>query len=166
MTSQQGEIRSTASSPSRARPRACVALGWALASSLCAVAPATAAEISGDWRMVDERTGAFQSIVRIEVRFGVAEARILRLAPEAVGQRCERCRGDLRNRPLKGLRIVHDLRPQGARWGGGKILDPESGKLYDCEARLAEDGAVLEIRGFVGIPAFGKTLRWQREHAL
>ena len=158
--------RGTVTAPSRSRARRRTAGVLASLLAWAAAAHAAAAEIAGDWRMIDERTGAFQSIVRIEVRAGVAEAHILRLAPEANGQRCERCRGNLRDRPLKGLRIVHDLRPEGARWGGGKILDPESGKLYDCEARLADDGAVLEVRGFVGIPAFGKTMRWQRERAL
>ncbi len=158
--------RSSIHAPDRSVPTGGRAAASALAMALAAAAPAAAAEIAGDWRMVNERTGAFQSVVRMEVRAGVAEARILRLAPDAAHQRCERCRGDLQDRPLQGLRIVRDLRPQGARWGGGKILDPESGKVYDCEVRLAEDGAVLEVRGFVGLPAFGKTMRWHRERAL
>ena len=46
---------------------------------------------------------------------------------------------------------------------GGRILDPESGRIYDCEMRLADDGTTLVVRGYVGLPAFGRTLRWVRE---
>jgi len=119
--------------------------------------------IAGEWRMVNAHTGALQSIVRVDVRAGIAEARIVELAPDARETRCQRCSGALQGQPLVGLAIVSDLRHEGGSWSGGKILDPETGRVYDCRARLSADGKVLEVRGYLGLPAFGRTLRWERE---
>jgi uncharacterized protein (DUF2147 family) len=66
---------------------------------------------------------------------------------------------------MVGLPIVKDLRLDRGAWRGGTILDPASGRLYDCLARLREDGKVLELRGYLGMPMFGRTLRWHRQLA-
>ena len=78
------------------RPRSrCLAAALALSVSVLAAPDEASAEIGGVWRMVDARTGAFQSLVRVEVRGGVAQARIVRLAPGSELARCERCRGEI-----------------------------------------------------------------------
>jgi uncharacterized protein (DUF2147 family) len=72
----------------------------------------------------------------------------------------------LRARPLHGLRMLWGFHPKdgsGTEWSGGKIYDPESGKTYSCRIRL-ERGA-LEIRGYVGIPLFGRSTTWARAPA-
>jgi len=43
---------------------------------------------------------------------------------------------------------------------GGRILDPENGKTYKCRIKLVDD--VLEVRGYIGIPALGRTQKWYR----
>lgn len=72
----------------------------------------------------------------------------------------------LRDRPVLGLVILRgfDLRPDdGARWTGGSIYDPESGKTY--KAQLELEGDVLAMRGYVGLPLFGRTSQWTRTDA-
>jgi uncharacterized protein (DUF2147 family) len=44
----------------------------------------------------------------------------------------------------------------------GEILDPDDGRMYRCTLKLAVDGATLEVRGYVGVPIFGRTQIWRR----
>ncbi|MCZ6828600.1 MAG: DUF2147 domain-containing protein [Gammaproteobacteria bacterium] len=67
----------------------------------------------------------------------------------------------LRGRPIQGLTIATGLHYERGRWRGGRIYNPASGKTYRCEMELAADG-YLEVRGYIGIAALGRTLYWQR----
>ena len=69
---------------------------------------------------------------------------------------------ELRNRPLIGLRFMQGFSEQSnITWGGGSCYDPKSGKSYRGKIRLAAPDR-LELRGFVGIPLFGRTSVWTR----
>ena len=46
--------------------------------------------------------------------------------------------------------------------GSITILDPDDGDLYRCAAVLRNDGRKLEVRGYVGLPLFGRTQVWER----
>lgn len=68
----------------------------------------------------------------------------------------------LRDRPLKGLEIFSGFRYEGqGTWGGGRIYDPNSGNTYRCTIRVI-DRDTLELRGYIGIPLFGRTETWRR----
>jgi len=68
----------------------------------------------------------------------------------------------LRERPLKGLEIFSDFRYEGQGvWSGGRIYDPNSGNTYRCTIRVI-DRDTLEMRGYIGIPLFGRTETWRR----
>lgn len=68
----------------------------------------------------------------------------------------------LRNSPLRGYRILKDFvySEEDKEWTGGTIYDPESGSTYSCV--IKKDGEVLNIRGYVGIKALGRTDTWKR----
>lgn len=69
----------------------------------------------------------------------------------------------LRERPVMGLVIVKGFSYQGDDdWGGGTIYDPAKGKTYKSKAHLTDNGQVLKLRGYVGIPLFGRTTEWTR----
>ena len=69
---------------------------------------------------------------------------------------------DLRNRPLIGLQIMQGFSKQGdTTWGDGSCYDPKSGKSYRGKIRLSAPDR-LELRGFIGIPLFGRTPVWTR----
>jgi len=66
----------------------------------------------------------------------------------------------LRTKPLVGKQILKGFTYSGKNvWENGTIYDPESGKTYKCKMTLKGDGK-LNIRGFVGISAFGRTTVW------
>ena len=63
----------------------------------------------------------------------------------------------LRARPIIGLQVVEGLSDAGNyRWENGKCYDPESGNTYRCKMRMTSPEQ-LEMRGYVGIPLFGRT---------
>lgn len=68
----------------------------------------------------------------------------------------------LKNRDLIGLVILQDFKYTGSAWEGGKIYDPKSGKTYDCILKVKDNNKILEIRGYVGVPMFGRTATWTR----
>ncbi len=69
---------------------------------------------------------------------------------------------DLRNRPLVGLQIMQGFSKQDeTTWGNGTLYDPKSGKNYRGKISLAAPDS-LELRGFIGIPLFGRTSVWTR----
>ena len=47
-------------------------------------------------------------------------------------------------------------------WTGGEIYDPEEGKTYKCKLNF-ESPTKLKVRGYIGIPALGKTMYWTKE---
>ena len=52
--------------------------------------------------------------------------------------------------------------PNGDEWSGGEILDPKNGKTYRATMKLAEDGKKLIVRGYIGMPMFGRSQTWVR----
>lgn len=66
----------------------------------------------------------------------------------------------LQTRTLINLVILSDFTYKNSEYTGGKIYDPQSGKTYKCNMKLA--GNELNIRGYVGIPMFGRTSVWTR----
>lgn len=67
----------------------------------------------------------------------------------------------MRNVPLRGYRLLKDFVYVGKnKWEEGTIYDPESGSLYSCT--ITKEKEVLNIRGYVGVKALGRTDTWKR----
>ncbi len=125
-------------------------------------APATPV---GEWQQFDDRKGDLRSIIRIDEGNGQLTGTIVRavLRPgEPPNPTCEKCPGEFKDRPIEGLRFMWGLTGEGRSWDGGRILDPEDGKIYRVKLRLSEDGRTLEVRGYIGVSLFGRTQRWTR----
>ena len=70
---------------------------------------------------------------------------------------------NLRDQTVVGMTILSGFKRNSRdreSWVGGDIYDPDNGKTYKCRLRL-KDGLV-KIRGYVGIPLFGRTTEWTR----
>ena len=63
----------------------------------------------------------------------------------------------LQDRPLVGMVFLTDFvyDPEEKEWDSGEVYAPDDGKTYSGYLWL-EDG-VLKMRGYVGIPLFGRT---------
>lgn len=70
----------------------------------------------------------------------------------------------LRNRPICNLQIGSGFHLADAnRAEDGKLYDPESGKTY--KGSMTADGASLNLRGYIGFKAFGRSETWTRTDA-
>lgn len=66
-----------------------------------------------------------------------------------------------RDRPILGMRLLSDFVHDGDTWEDGTIYDPRNGKFYSCIIKL-KDRDTMEVRGYVGFAALGKTVEWTR----
>ncbi len=66
-----------------------------------------------------------------------------------------------RSRPIMGMTLLTGFKKNKDEWGGGEIYDAKSGKTYKANIKL--DGETkLKLRGYVGIPLFGRTEEWTK----
>jgi uncharacterized protein (DUF2147 family) len=121
----------------------------------------------GLWKTIDDKTQQPRSLVRIVDAAGVLEGRIEQILnrqpdddPENL---CRACKGDRKDRPVIGMKILWGLVKDGDAWEDGEILDPKNGKTYSCKMRLSPDGSKLEVRGFIGLSLIGRSQTWIRE---
>ena len=124
------------------------------------VSPALKAAI-GDWQVIDDegKPGGHVETYLVDGRlFGkVTQSRPGRLPNEP----CAKCPGELKDKPVLGMVIIRDFRPEGDRWVGGTVLDPKNGKIYKGKIwPVGNDN--LRLRGFVGMTLFGRTETWVR----
>ena len=64
-------------------------------------------------------------------------------------------------RPAMGMKLLTDFKPSGEGEWKGQIYNRENGKTYSAlMTHPAPDQLV--IRGYVGLPLFGKTQVWRR----
>ena len=74
---------------------------------------------------------------------------------------CDKCSGDMKNKPLMGLVIIRNFHTDGNDWVGGTVIDPENGKEYKGKIWSVGDDK-LSMRGFIGISMLGRTENWVR----
>lgn len=133
-----------------------------LAASTAALAQDTPV---GSWTTVDDKTGKPKSIVEIyEARDGSLAGRVSEILQSDRGPNptCDKCSGDRKDKPVKGMVILWGVNKSGDTWEGGKILDPNNGKVYSVKLRQIEGGKKLEVRGFLGFSLLGRTQTWAR----
>jgi uncharacterized protein (DUF2147 family) len=131
-----------------------------------AATPSSEATPVGRWKTVDDATGKDKSLITIWEEQGKVYGKIEKILDPSShdpNPRCGHCPGELKNQPLIGLRILWDFKKNGAEWTGGRVLDPESGKIYRCLISVEDGGKRLKVRGFVGFSLFGRTQYWLRD---
>jgi uncharacterized protein (DUF2147 family) len=119
------------------------------------------AQITGLWKVPDEHDGIVKSIVEIYEEDSKYYGRVAQVLDSSRHTHCEKCVGDLKDKPLTGMRILDDLTKTSNGGIDGTVLNPGSGKVYSCYIEL-ESPDKLKLRGYIGMPAFGKTLYWTR----
>jgi uncharacterized protein (DUF2147 family) len=129
--------------------------------------PALAQEgILGRWKTIDDETGKPKSIVEITRDGDTYKGKIAQLInPREPNPMCAECPGDKKGKPIDGLEIIWGIKETeaGKEWGGGKILDPQNGKVYKVRLRPKDGGEKLEVRGFIGFSLLGRSQTWLRE---
>lgn len=122
---------------------------------------------AGRWQTIDDETGKPKSIVEIQTAVdGTLSGKVAQILKSDQGPNplCSKCEGERKDQPITGMTILWDLKPDGeGAWSGGSILDPAKGKTYRAKAKLLEGGDKLEVRGYIGIEALGRSQTWVRQ---
>ncbi len=125
--------------------------------------------ITGVWRTAEDK-----SRVQIFKTNGVYVGKIISLKDpswpandeEGMGGKPKNDRRNpdtkLRSRPIVGLELMSGFKFAGSQtWDSGHVYDPENGKTYRGKLYLTSTNQ-LELRGYVGLPIFGRTEVWRR----
>lgn len=128
----------------------------------CSLTTLSAQSVIGTWKTIDDTTGEARSHVEIYEENGLVYGKIIKLVnPKEPNPICDKCKGADKDQPVVGLVIIKGLEKDDDQYAGGKILDPENGKLYKCYITL-EQTDKLKVRGYIGISLIGRTQYWHR----
>ena len=137
-------------------------------SALCFTTAATAQEsVLGLWKTIDDGVdkGKAKSYLEVFVKDGLYFARINKLLLKPQDTLCDKCVGDLKDKPLIGMSIMYRMKKTGKvdskfgeEFAGGTIMDPDNGKTYRCKFWVKGD--VMTVRGYLG--PFFRTQKWYR----
>lgn len=118
--------------------------------------------VLGTWKNIDDEDGKVKSHLEIYEKDGKLECKVKKLLDNASLRICTKCKGDKKDKPIEGMVIMWGMeKSDDNKWESGKIMDPKSGKDYKCKIEL-EDENTLKVRGYLGVPAFGRTQYWYR----
>ena len=119
--------------------------------------------IEGTWITQDDETGKKKSEVLIYKENGKLYGKITKLLlEEDQGKKCVKCKGTNKVQPIEVLVIIKALEFDDESWDDGTILDPKSGKVYDCSIGFENDNT-LKVRGYLGFSLLGRTQIWLRK---
>ena len=127
-----------------------------------------AEDITGMWQSIDDKTGAPKALVEIRKEAnGTYAGKIVKITPRAgytPKETCVDCPAPYTNKPILGLDVMTGLKQgEGLNYVNGRILYPNSGKVYSMKAKLSSNGKRLHLRGYVGVSALGRNQIWLRD---
>ncbi|PZT86474.1 MAG: DUF2147 domain-containing protein [Acinetobacter sp.] len=127
-----------------------------------------AQDISGIWQNIDDKTGSSKALIEIRKDSnGAYIGKIIKVTPRpgyTPKETCVNCPPPYTNKPILGLDVLTGLQhDKDLDYKGGKIIDPLSGKIYSMKAKLSPNGKRLQLRGYVGVSALGRTQIWIRQ---
>jgi uncharacterized protein (DUF2147 family) len=124
--------------------------------------------VTGTWKTIADEgpdKGKAKSYLEIFEQNGLYFARIAKLLLEPQDKTCDKCKGDLKDKPLIGMVLMNNMKKTGDidndfgdEYAGGEIMDPENGKSYRC--KIWVKGDTLTVRGYVAM--FHRTQNWYR----
>ncbi|MCS6967983.1 MAG: DUF2147 domain-containing protein [Cytophagales bacterium] len=121
----------------------------------------SAQDITGKWKTIDDQDGKPRSVVEIYKQGDKYFGRIVEIfyrpdeTPDPV---CTKCPDERKGTKVIGMVIIRNLQKQGDEYKGGDILDPKSGKIYDCKLWL--ENGTLKVRGYIAF--LYRTQTWYR----
>jgi uncharacterized protein (DUF2147 family) len=118
----------------------------------------------GLWEQLDEK-GQPESWFRITERNGVYQGNMVKIffkPGEDENWTCDKCEGDEKGKPVLGLALIKGMKRNGNSYEDGTIMDPRDGTVYRALMNLSPDGQKLEVRGYLGISLFGRSMTWNR----
>lgn len=119
--------------------------------------------IEGKWKTIDDRSGKERALVEVKLvddKLYATIQQILEKGKENV--RCSACKGELHNKPVKGMKIIDAFEwSENGYYKGSRLLDPEQGKFFKGRVWLdPKDPDKLNVRGYLAF--LYRTQTWVR----
>lgn len=147
---------------------------WLVACNLFCCVPVFALSPAGFWAAKDDSTGKVLSVIQIwQATDGRFDGRIYKIMDVVVnGKRqnpkdhCKACSGSLADKPILCMQVVYNMKATADypnTWEDGQAYDPKSDNSYHAKMWFANnDDQFLNLRGYIMMPLFGRTQKWQR----
>lgn len=127
----------------------------------------------GFWQTIDDATGRPKAVVQLwEDAQQVLYGKVVKLYSkpgqtenQTKKQLCFACTDQRRNQPIIGMVVLENLtqdKDNLNQWTGGQIIDPKNGKNYHCLLQMLAKGQKMRVKGYIGIPVFGRSQTWLR----
>jgi uncharacterized protein (DUF2147 family) len=125
--------------------------------------------LTGDWVMFDDDGKTPSALIAIRFADGEYRGSIKRVFANAaapVPERCTKCKGVNKDKPLVGLEIISGVKKTGTKFSNGDVLDPFSGDTASIKIEPNAKDKTLDVTFFIGLPILGQKEVWKREAAL
>lgn len=128
-------------------------------------------EISGKWKVIDDRSGVVRSIIQIYKNTNETySGRVLKIYPELgkskpYNQTCSKCKGELKDQPIVGMEILFGFKKNSKNedeYIDGRIIDPDAGEVYKCKMKISKNSRRLTLIGYIAISQLGRKQTWIR----
>ncbi|WP_235914945.1 DUF2147 domain-containing protein [Flagellimonas ochracea] len=119
--------------------------------------------VFGKWKTIDDRTGIEKAIVEVYKKNGLLEARVKEILEKGKEDAvCIKCEGELKDKPILGMKIISNFKKNGdGEYKGNRLFDPEHAKTYRGKVWLDPDNEnKLKVRGYLAF--FYRTQTWLR----
>ena len=119
--------------------------------------------VFGKWKTVDDRTGIAKAIVEVYEENGLLQARVLKVVEKGKENAlCIKCKGDLKNKPVNGMKIMDDFEKNSkGEYKGNRLFDPEQAMTFRGKVWLdPKDTNKLKVRGYLAF--LYRTQTWHR----
>lgn len=130
---------------------------------LCVAVSVNGQGIFGKWKTIDDRTGNPKGVVEIYKEGDKIHGKVVEILEEGKEDMlCEKCDGELKDKPILGMKIIDDLDHHGDGIYKGKTLfDPEQAMTFRCKIWLNPDNDdQLKVRGYLAFVY--RTQTWLR----
>jgi uncharacterized protein (DUF2147 family) len=106
-------------------------------------------KLLGYWCSIDEKTGKVESVFHFfKATDGYYYGKLLQsTVPNFENALCEKCKGEDKNKPLKGLLIFKKFKAEGDKLVGGTATDTRNGKIYYCRVSYDAKTDRLLLKG-------------------
>lgn len=119
----------------------------------------------GYWQSIDDHDHKPRAIIHIWKARGQLFGKIIKTylrSGEKYTDVCHKCSGRRHDKRILGMTILWGMTGQGRFYNGGQILDPKNGSTYNCKMSVAKNDKTMEVRGYIGLPLFGRSQTWRR----
>ncbi len=119
--------------------------------------------VFGKWKTVDDRNGITKAIIEVYKEDGLMHAKVVEILEQGKEDaRCTKCKGELKDKPILGMKIMDDFKKNGKGiYKGDRLFDPEQAMTFKGRVWLDEENEDrLKVRGYLAF--LYRTQTWHR----